>query len=833
MSEYVFPIEIGGTGAANKDDALTNLLPNQEGAAGKVLYSDGQRAQWTDPEEQVIDVVQEEGQSEEAVMSQKAVTDALALKVETDDPRLTRGDSAYNWMVNSSINYATHSFVQNTVNSSIHRAAYSAGSGLQLVDNQFSVKFGAGPGFVCAGDDPRILNAVPNHRFVCAGNGLTGGGELSKNITISADFGTTACTIAEGDDQRIINGQTAFTWGDHALAGYSKTDTKYLAGNGLCLSGVKFDVIFGSGGGTVAEGNDPRIVNALTKMDIKQEIGGGEEVTMSQKAISEALSNKVDIRDYDAFKGETAFSWGDHSLEGYSKTDTKYLPGRGINITQTGIDKHTVSIAFGNSPGTAVEGNDPRLNQSIPSSRTITAGEGLFGGGNLTSDISIGVRFGTDQGTVCAGDDPRINAGQEAFNWGNHAAAGYSRVDTRYTAGAGINLVGTTFSVLFGTTAGTVVEGNDNRLNNGQTAYSWGNHQAAGYAKLSDITPDTQYYAGSGMRLDDGVFSVRFGSDSNSAVRGDDPRLTQSVSRTPDKIIVTVGDGDGIPGEEQSTNFPTINSALAYLTSMSPHYKNDGVEAVIRLRSAYIMQEQVFVSGLDLSWISITSVSPTIQVRTEYLSEHLGGDCYPVFGVKNGGVLPVIDTLFVMTDYFNASCVLPTGSSIDDLPPMCNKHGIAAISGGTVIVNPGCGVVNAHMNGLYVSSSSRASVVGAKFSDAKHACVFVTDGSSADVREAEMLNAGSFGLIVQRSSNASAVDAVCTNSGHYGISAEDGSSICAHGAQCSTSRGVANARVSGRSTIVAKNIYNQSGSILIAPNTQTVDGSMIVDETLI
>ena len=40
----------------------------------------------------------------------------------------------------------------------------------------------------------------------------------------------------------------------------------------------------------------------------------------------------------------------------------------------------------------------------------------------------------------------------------------------------------TAFNKNFGTTAGTVVEGNDSRINNGQTAFGWGNHVNGGYA---------------------------------------------------------------------------------------------------------------------------------------------------------------------------------------------------------------------------------------------------------------------------------------------------------------------------------------------------------------
>ena len=40
-------------------------------------------------------------------------------------------------------------------------------------------------GTVAAGDDSRIVNAVPNTRTVSAGNGLTGGGTLSSNVTLN------------------------------------------------------------------------------------------------------------------------------------------------------------------------------------------------------------------------------------------------------------------------------------------------------------------------------------------------------------------------------------------------------------------------------------------------------------------------------------------------------------------------------------------------------------------------------------------------------------------------------------------------------------------------
>ena len=46
----------------------------------------------------------------------------------------------------------------------------------------------------------------------------------------------------------------------------------------------------------------------------------------------------------------------------------------------------------------------------------------------------------------------------------------------------------TAFNKNFGTEAGTVAQGNDSRINNGQTAFGWGNHSSAGYALNSALT---------------------------------------------------------------------------------------------------------------------------------------------------------------------------------------------------------------------------------------------------------------------------------------------------------------------------------------------------------
>jgi len=56
---------------------------------------------------------------------------------------------------------------------------------------------------------------------------------FSKNTAFNKNFGTAVGTVAEGNDSRILNGQAAYDWGDHSLAGYltsyTETDPVYSA----------------------------------------------------------------------------------------------------------------------------------------------------------------------------------------------------------------------------------------------------------------------------------------------------------------------------------------------------------------------------------------------------------------------------------------------------------------------------------------------------------------------------------------------------------------------------------------------------------------------------
>ena len=144
-----------------------------------------------------------------------------------------------------------------------------------------------------------------------AGSGLVGGGNLSTSRTLSVNYGTTAGSSAQGNDARFSQGVTAFGWGNHALAGYSKTDTTYYVGEGLTQTGFRFDVKFGTTLGSVMQGNDSRVVNAVPK-------------------------------------------------------DRRVVAGTGLNGGGSLEADRTLSVKYGNTAGTAAEGNDARFNNLMP-----------------------------------------------------------------------------------------------------------------------------------------------------------------------------------------------------------------------------------------------------------------------------------------------------------------------------------------------------------------------------------------------------------------------------------------------------------------------------------
>lgn len=107
------------------------------------------------------------------------------------------------------------------------------------------------------------------------------------------------------------------------------------------------------------------------------------------------------------------------------------------------------------------------------------------------------VKSDLDLANVIFTDDPRIP------NW-----------NITYTSSLGINKVGNDFRPVYGNAVNTIAQGNDSRINNGQTAFGWGNYRDYGLGK------DSQTLVTSGI---DGIFNSGLYSIQTSTIGSPTP----------------------------------------------------------------------------------------------------------------------------------------------------------------------------------------------------------------------------------------------------------------------------------------------------------------------
>lgn len=89
----------------------------------------------------------------------------------------------------------------------------------------------------------------------------------------------------------------------------------------------------------------------------------------------------------------------------------------------TTTTKGLVQLA-GDLSGTAASPTVPALASKANISTTVSAGTGLTGGGDLSADRTIGANFGTSAGTIAQGNDSRITGAEQTANKGT--ANGYA-----------------------------------------------------------------------------------------------------------------------------------------------------------------------------------------------------------------------------------------------------------------------------------------------------------------------------------------------------------------------------------------------------------------------
>ena len=138
----------------------------------------------------------------------------------------------------------------------------------------------------------------------------------------------------------------------------------------------------------------------------------------------------------------------------------------------TTISKGIVQLA-GDLSGTAASPTVPGLANKANSSVTITAGTGLTGGGDLTTNRTLSANFGSTAGTIAQGNDSRITGAEQTANKG--VAGGYASLDGSTKVPIA--------QLPTGITASTVAIGNDSRITGAEQTANKG--AASGYAPLN------------------------------------------------------------------------------------------------------------------------------------------------------------------------------------------------------------------------------------------------------------------------------------------------------------------------------------------------------------
>ncbi len=138
----------------------------------------------------------------------------------------------------SGVTYGVNSWIPLSSSNVISNGAVDIGeSGRQFKDAHFS-----GTIYGKVADVPdHVKNITPTQ--IANWDAGTGGG------------GGGATTDGRISDTQIVHWDQAYSWGNHASAGYSKSDTTYTAGNGLSLSGNQFTMSGSYTGNFTATGN--------------------------------------------------------------------------------------------------------------------------------------------------------------------------------------------------------------------------------------------------------------------------------------------------------------------------------------------------------------------------------------------------------------------------------------------------------------------------------------------------------------------------------------------------------------------------------------------------
>ncbi|WP_334109223.1 gp53-like domain-containing protein [Methylobacillus sp.] len=147
-------------------------------------------------------------------------------------------------------------------------------------------------------------------------------------------------------------------------------------------------------------------------------------------------------------------SWAPWSGDAKANSGVSILAGAGLTGGGTLTQNRTLSVQFGTTAGTVMEGNDSRIAGSVPQTRQIIAGSGLTGGGDLSANRALSVNFATTaQAQAMTADNVALTPAKLSAAFGganqNLASNGYQKLPGGLIIQWGSNSVASGQTILF------------------------------------------------------------------------------------------------------------------------------------------------------------------------------------------------------------------------------------------------------------------------------------------------------------------------------------------------------------------------------------------------
>jgi hypothetical protein len=318
------------------------------------------------------------------------------------------------------------------------------------------------------------LNALP------AGEKQTGKIYVTTNTNLSYRWsGTVFVEISSGAVQSV-NGQTGvvnLTFSDVGASSVNHTHTiAQVTGLQSALDGKVDDtqVLTNVPAGALFTDTVYTLPTATSTMKGGIEIFNDTVQSVASNSVTNTANRTYGMQLNSAGQAVVNVPW--------SNDNTTYTAGNGLTLSGTVFSLPVTILGSGNYiTDVAQNANGITVTKgSLPSYTLLVATSNSLGGVRLITDTVNNVAPNAATTTVGRSYAVQLNNSNQAI-----VNVPWTDNNTTYTSSNGIALTGTNFAPTFGTTANTIAQGNDSRINNGQAAFDWGNHAGIGYAKLT------------------------------------------------------------------------------------------------------------------------------------------------------------------------------------------------------------------------------------------------------------------------------------------------------------------------------------------------------------